>query len=141
METVKDYYGYFYSLTEKIIITTLETFCGLKSIKQIQKWAADERIREFLKEYVGIKEIPCYSWFTQILGIISPHSFNDCFIKWSLNLVGGQTKSSTISFDGKNVRSTGKMKNYARPLYIVSGHLAELGITLTWSFGHFYRLP
>jgi hypothetical protein len=86
VETTKDYYGYFYSLTETIIMTILGTFCGLKSIKQIQKWA--------------------------------------------FNLVGGQTKNSTISFDGKTVRSTGKMKNYTKPLHIVSGHLAELGITL-----------
>lgn len=129
VETVKEYYGYFYSLTETIIITILGTFCGLKSIKQIQKWAKDERIKAFLKENCGITEIPCYSWFTQILGIIEPKSFNECFIKWALNLVG-QTENNTISFDGKTVRSTGKMKNYTRPLHIVSGHLAELGITL-----------
>lgn len=130
VETTKDYYGYFYSLTETIIITILGTFCGLKSLKQIQKWAVDERVRGFLKENCGITEIPCYSWFTQILGIINPQSFNECFIKWALNLVGGQTKNNTISFDGKTVRSTGKMKNYKKPLHIVSGHLAEFGITL-----------
>jgi predicted transposase YbfD/YdcC len=90
----------------------------------------DERVRVFLKECCGIVEIPCYSWFTQILGIINPSSFNECFIKWALNLVGGQTKNNTISFDGKTVRSTGKMQNYTKPLHIVSGHLAELGITL-----------
>jgi hypothetical protein len=44
IETVKDYYGYFYSLTETIILTILGTFCGLKNIKQIQKWAMDERV-------------------------------------------------------------------------------------------------
>ena len=61
VETSKDYYGYFYSTTEAIIIAILGTFCG-------------------------IIEIPCYSWFTQILGIINPKSFNECFIKWALNL-------------------------------------------------------
>ena len=125
VEASKDYYGYFYSTTEAIIIAILGTFCGLKNMKQIQKWAMDERVREFLKEYCGIIEILCYSWFTQILGIINPKSFNECFIKWALNLVGGQTKDSTISFDSKTVRSTGKMKNYAQPLHIVSGHLAD----------------
>lgn len=129
VETIKDYYGYIYSLTDTIIITILGTFCGLKSIKQIQKWAMDERIRGFLKEYCGITEIPCYSWFTQILSIIEPKSFNECFIKWALNLVG-QTENNTISFDGKTIRSTAKMNNYTKPLHIVSGHLAELGITL-----------
>lgn len=130
VETVQNYYGYFYSMMETIIISILGTFCGLKNMKQIQKWAEDERVRVFLKEQCGITEIPSYSWFTQILGIIEPQSFNECFIKWALNLVGGRTENSTISFDGKTVRSTGKMQKYARPLHIVSGHLAELGITL-----------
>jgi predicted transposase YbfD/YdcC len=35
----------------------------------------------------------------------------------------------TISFDGKTVRSTGKMAKYENPLHIVSAHIAELGIT------------
>ena len=130
VETIKEYYGYFYSMTETIIIAILGTFCGLKNMKQIQKWAMDERVRVFLKEYCGIMEIPCYSWFTQILGMINPKSFNECFIKWALNLVGGQAKNATIAFDGKTVRSTGKMKNFTKPLHIVSGHSADLGITL-----------
>ena len=36
----------------------------------------------------------------------------------------------TISFDGKTIRSTGKMEKYDSPVHIVSAHLAELGITL-----------
>lgn len=129
IETEKDYQGYFYNLTEIIIITILGTFCGLKNIQQIQKWAKDERVRVFLKESCGITEIPCYSWFTQILGMIKPESFNEQFTKWAIKLVG-DTPSGTISIDGKTIRSTCKMQKYSKPLHIVSGHLAELGITL-----------
>ena len=128
VETKKDYLGYFYSLSEVIVIAVLGTFCGLKSIKQIQKWAIDERIRAFLHITCGITEIPCYSWFTQILGLIKPESFNKQFTKWVLTLVGGREKG-TISFDGKTVRSTGRMKSYSKPLHIVSAQLAEFGIT------------
>ena len=35
----------------------------------------------------------------------------------------------TISFDGKVIRSTGKMEKYKSPLHIVSAHIAELGLT------------
>ena len=35
----------------------------------------------------------------------------------------------TVSFDGKTVRSTKKMKAYERPLHIVSAQLADLGLT------------
>ena len=99
-------------------------------MKQIQQWSVDARVRIFLSEYCQITEIPCYSWFTQMIGLIKPASFNECFIRWALNLVSGSTEGSTVSFDGKTVRSTGRMKKYLRPLHIVSGHLAELGITL-----------
>jgi hypothetical protein len=37
---------------------------------------------------------------------------------------------ATISFDGKTIRSTGKMDRYESPLHIISVHLAEQGITL-----------
>jgi predicted transposase YbfD/YdcC len=130
IETARYYDGYFYSLTETIIIAILGTFCGLKNMMQIQKWAVDERIKEFLENHCGITQIPCYSWFTQLLGMIAPESFNERFIGWALSLAGGHANNGTISFDGKTVRSPGKMKNYAKPLHIVSGHLAELGITL-----------
>jgi len=36
----------------------------------------------------------------------------------------------TLSFDGKTIRSTGKMDKYNSPLHIVSAHIANLGITL-----------
>jgi predicted transposase YbfD/YdcC len=35
----------------------------------------------------------------------------------------------TVSFDGKTVRSTGKMKKYTSPMHIISAYIAELGVT------------
>lgn len=99
-------------------------------MKQIHQWASDERIKGFLSKEFGIYEVPCYSWFTQILGIINPNSFNDCFIKWVSHFIGSNLENSTLSFDGKTVRSTAKMKKYNNPLHIVSAQLAEFGITI-----------
>ena len=39
-------------------------------------------------------------------------------------------KSLTIAIDGKEIRSTGKMKKYDSPLHIVSAQIGELGLTL-----------
>ena len=36
----------------------------------------------------------------------------------------------TIAIDGKEIRSTGKMKKYDSPLHIVSAQIGELGLTL-----------
>jgi predicted transposase YbfD/YdcC len=41
-----------------------------------------------------------------------------------------KAKNLTISFDGKTIRSTGKMDKYESPLHIVSAQVAELGITI-----------
>jgi predicted transposase YbfD/YdcC len=50
---------------------------------------------------------------------------------WSQSLIPGNgTEGYTLSFDGKTIRSTGKMDSYANPLHIISAHLAELGITI-----------
>jgi predicted transposase YbfD/YdcC len=39
-------------------------------------------------------------------------------------------EDTTLSFDGKTVRSTSKMKKYRNPLHIVSAQIAEYGITI-----------
>lgn len=130
VETEKQYSGYFYSVTDAIEIAILGTFCGLSDLKRIIQWAKNERIRTFLKDECSIYEIPCYSWFTQILGNIKPQSFNECFTKWVISSLTQSLSKNTISLDGKTVRSTGKMKNYSKPLHIVSAQLAEFGITV-----------
>jgi len=56
---------------------------------------------------------------------------NQCMTKWAQSMLGGTTKGLIISCDGKTIRSTVKMQNYESPLYIISTHVAELGITLT----------
>ena len=63
------------------------------------------------------------------LKLIVPASLNRCFINWVQSLVPEQLEKLTLSFDGKTIRSTGKMEKYISPMHIVSAHIAELGIT------------
>jgi hypothetical protein len=42
-------------------------------------------------------------------------------------------KRKTISFDGKTVCSISKMKNYDKPLHIVSAQIGELGVTIWYN--------
>jgi hypothetical protein len=122
VETEEDYKGYIFSVGEVITISILGTFCGLKNMQQIHQWANSERIRTFLAEEFGIENLMCYSWFTQILGMIKPESFNEHFIKWIQGSIKEDIQGKTISFDGKTVRSTEKMKKYKNPLHIVQEH-------------------
>jgi predicted transposase YbfD/YdcC len=128
VETIEKYSGYFFSVSAAITISILGTFCGLRNMKQIHQWASNSKIREFLSENFGIENLACYSWYTQVLGLIKPESFNECFIKWVIDSVKS-VEGETVSFDGKTVRSTSKMKEYKKPLHIVSAQIAGLGIT------------
>jgi len=51
-------------------------------------------------------------------------------MNWTQTFLPEGTKGLTLSFDGKTIRSTGKMDKYDSALHIVSAHIAELGITI-----------
>jgi len=129
VETEREYNGYFYSVRSAIIITICGMFCGLRNMKEIHMWATVKKMKELFQERFDIEDIPCYSWFTQMLGIIKPRSFSEIFTKWIMGLAG-EMGDMTISLDGKTVRSTTRMKGYETPLHIISAQLAELGITI-----------
>ena len=128
LETTKEYNGYFYSVKDVIIIVVLGSFCGLKSLYEIWEWTEEEDVKEFLKG-LGIKKVPYYSWLAKLIGIIKPESLNSCFTKWVESLVGENKKDLTIAFDGKQIKSTGKMTGFDGALNIVSAYVAEKGIT------------
>jgi predicted transposase YbfD/YdcC len=129
LETTEEHNGYFYSVGETLTIVILGSLCGLLNVRQIQQWAKNERISIFLKEHFNIEQTPCYYWMLSLLKIINPKSLNQCFINWIQSFLPDGKENLTISFDGKTIRSTGKMDKYNSPLHIVSAHIADLGIT------------
>jgi predicted transposase YbfD/YdcC len=130
VETTEEHKGYFCSVWEALVITILGSFCCLRNVRLINQWACSPHVREFLLKYFGIKNIPCYYWQLCLLKLINPVSLNQCFMNWAQSLIPKTSKGYTVSFDGKTIRSTGKMGKYENPLHIVSAHIAELGITL-----------
>lgn len=129
VETTEDHKGYFCSVREAVSIVILGTFCGLRNVSQIHQWAESPRIKEFLSNHIGIKNIPCYYWLLCLLKIVEPKSLNECFVKWVQSFLPEDKRELTLSFDGKTIRSTGKMDKYEKPIHIVSAHIAEMGIT------------
>jgi len=129
VETTGAHKGYFCSVWEALSIAILGTLCGLRNTKQIHQWASNARVTEFLKSKFGIRKVPCYYWLLSLISLIEPNSLNECFVRWVESLLPDGTKGYTVSFDGKTIRSTGKMANYPNPLHIVSAHIAELGLT------------
>jgi len=129
VETTKEHNGYFCSVGEALTIVILGSFCGLRNVNQIHQWASSTRVSEFLSKNFGIDAIPCYYWLLCLLKLIVPKSLNQCFINWVQSFLPEGAKGLTLSFDGKTIRSTGKMEKYSSPLHIVSAQIAELGIT------------
>ena len=125
VETTTEYSGYFCSVGEALTIVILGSLCGLKNVNQIHQWASHTRVSEFLSKNFDIKRIPCYYWLLCLLKIIKPKSLNQCFIKWTQSFFPDTKRGFTLSFDGKTIRSTGKMDKYASPIHIVSTHIAE----------------
>ena len=147
LETEREYDGYFCSIKDAVIIVILGSLCDLQSVKKIHAWATTAHVKTFLSETFGIKRIPCYWWLLSLLALVTPESLNQCIKQWVASLVPQlaaklekeeeeQSKKKnkkqplTIAIDGKEIRSTGKMKKYDSPLHIVSAHIGELGLTL-----------
>ena len=129
VETTEEYKGYFCSVGEALTIVILGTLCGLRNGSQIHQWASNDRIKEFLHKHFGIEKIPCYYWMLCLLKLIDPKSLNKCFMNWVRSLLPDEIKHLTLSFDGKTIRSTGKMSKNESALHIVSAHIAQLGVT------------
>ena len=125
VETTKDRTGYFYSIGEVLTIVILGSLCGLRNVSQIHQWAKNKVTSEFLYEHFEIKDIPCYYWMLTLLKIVNPSSLNQHFINWVQSLILKGGKGLTLSFDGKTIRSTGKMKKYNSPMHIISAQIAE----------------
>jgi hypothetical protein len=128
VETTRTYDGYWYSVKNVIVISILGSLCGLKNMIMIVEWAKSPAVTKFLQEKLKIPRVPCYSQFTNIMGIINSESLNAAFIKWVSSMI--EIYDKTIAIDEKTVRSTEKMLCHARPIHIVSAYISELGITL-----------
>ena len=63
-------------------------------------------------------------------GFVNSYLVGNTEINFCVKVLKKKKKSLTIAIDGKEIRSTGKMKRYDSPLHIVSAQIGELGLTL-----------
>ena len=128
VETRQEYKGYWYSVKNIIVISILGSICGLRNMIMIAEWARSAPVLKFLQEKMKIARVPCYSQFTNIMGIIKSESLNEAFIKWVSSLV--EIADKTIAIDGKTIVSTERIKSLEKPIHIVSAYISELCLTL-----------
>jgi predicted transposase YbfD/YdcC len=123
------YEGYYYKISDVIKILILGLLCRLQTMKDIQAWATSKAVSTMLSEKFKIKKIPCYSHFTNIVGLIDSEELNKIFMEFFRKLVE-TVVGKTIAIDGKTVCSTANMGKYQSPLHIASAFVVENGITI-----------
>ena len=103
-----EYQGYYYKLSEVIEILILGLLCRLQTMKDIHFWAESRGVRKMLKEHFKIVKIPCYSHFTNLVGMIDSDELNKIFMEFFQKLVETLV-GKTVAIDGKTVCSTVNM--------------------------------
>ena len=98
----------------------LGSLCGFRNVSQIHHWAENARVKEFLKEKFQITHIPCYFWLLTLLKMVKPDTLNECMMKWASQFMPENRNGTTISLDGKTIRSTVGREIMDSPLRLCS---------------------
>jgi predicted transposase YbfD/YdcC len=125
----KEYDGYFYKVSDVVKIMMLGLMCSLKTMSEIHAWSQGKHQMKMLKETFGIKQISCYSHFTNLAGMIDGEELNKIFMEFFKKMVDSVV-GKTIAFDGKTVCSTTNKSKFKSPLHIASAFVVENGITI-----------
>ena len=124
------YYGYYYRISQVLIILICGLLCGLQRIDDIQEWSQSRPVRAFFEEYFGILKIPSRAQFYNILGMVDADKFNASFIRWMNGVLKLTGKGKTISLDGKAICGTGKLTDSGIGLHIVSAIVSDFNLTI-----------
>ena len=121
--------GYYYKLSSIVEILIMGLMCKMNTMTDIHFWATSKHVRLMLEDNFGITKIPCYSHFTNLVGMINADELNKIFMEFFGKLVE-TVVGKTIAIDGKTVCATANMKCYESPLHIASAFVVKNGITI-----------
>ena len=122
--------GYWYSISESLIIMVCGMLCSLQTIDDIHEWSKAAPVQAFLRERFWIEKIPCRAQFYNILGCVDAEKFNKLFIKWMQGVLHSSLAGKTVAIDGKTICSTGKLKEDGSALHIASAIVSEYGLVI-----------
>lgn len=122
--------GYWYCVSDILIIMVCGMLCSLQTIDDIFEWSKAAPARAFLKERFGIEDFPCRAQFYNILACVDSEKFSGAFMSWMKNVHQGGVSGKTVAIDGKSVCSTGKLTKDGSILHIVSAIVSEYGMVI-----------
>lgn len=119
-----------YKLSDILFMLVTGMLCSCTDLEMIIEFA-EEKI-DFLKEYTELEKIPCISTISNILKIINPVHLELCLYGIFSNVLKTKMKieEKQICIDGKTICSTATMKEYERPMHIITALLADESISL-----------
>jgi predicted transposase YbfD/YdcC len=122
--------GYWYRISEVLIIMVCGMLCSLQTIDDIHEWSVSAPTRAFLGERFGIGKLPCRAQFYNIIACVDAEKFGRSFMKWMQDMLPGGVAGKTVAIDGKTVCSTDKLTKDGSVLHIASAIVSEYGMVI-----------
>ena len=130
IESETKHEGYWYSVSDVLIILVCGMLNGLKTIDAIHDWTKSVPCQAFLYDYFGIQRTPCRAQFYNILGCIDAEKFKKLFIRWMQGVIGTPLSGKTVAIDGKTVCGSDKLTKDGMILNIVSAYVSEFKMVI-----------
>jgi predicted transposase YbfD/YdcC len=130
VETVTPHNGYWYRVSEVLIILVCGMLCNQQTIDDIHDWTESKVTRKFLKKVFNIDRLPCRAQFYNIIACVNAEEFNKSFVKWMQSVLRGRTGGKTVAIDGKTICSTDKLTHDGSVLHLVSALVSEHGLVI-----------
>ena len=121
--------GYWYSISDVLIVLVCGMLCRQQRIDDIHDWAKANPTQQFLQEQFGIARIPCRAQFYNILRYVDADKFNKGFSRWMRSILHS-VAGKTVSIDGKTVCGTDKLTEDGSVLHIASALVSELNLVI-----------
>lgn len=130
LENEEKHDGYWYSVSDVMLIVVCGMLCNLEKIVDISEWSKSKPTRAFLKEYFEIEKTPSVAQFYNILGCVDAQAFNEAFMRWMSGILRGGLKGKTVAIDGKTIRSTDTLTPDGSVVHIASALVSELNLVI-----------
>jgi predicted transposase YbfD/YdcC len=107
-----------HTLIDIILIAILAILCGADGFNEIEDFGKSKE--KWLKKYLKLRNgIPSHDTFNNVLSILEPKEFHNCFMEW-VSFLQEKISKEIVSIDGKSIRRTKDNKNNKKAVHIVS---------------------
>ena len=109
-----------------IFITICAVLCGADDWEAVEQFGHDQK--EWLTQYLNLKEIPSHDTFGRFYAIIDPVAFRNCFLNWIEEVC--QTIAGVVAIDGKTHRGSHDKRLNKGAIHMISAWGAANGVVL-----------